>query len=70
MAYRQKTGRAALLGPARLLALREIGAGAFAAELLGYPYNSSVYDVLLLYCFSPEEACKLYGRMSAVRSLF
>ncbi len=66
VAYRQKTRRAALFGPARLLALREIGAGAFAAELLGYSYHSSVYDVLLMYCVSPEKACKLYERMRGV----
>ncbi len=63
VAYRQKRGRTALFGPGRLISLREIGAGAFASEMLGYSYPSSLYDVLFTYCFSPKAAFRLYERI-------
>lgn len=64
-AYRHKTGRAALFGPARVITLGEIGAGAFAKELAQLKTPAYVYDVIFTYCFHSAQAGRLYERIKA-----
>ncbi len=65
--YRHRQGRAALFGPARLVSLSEIAAGAFIAGSLGFDYSCYLYDLAFTYSFSPKEAARLFARMPVQR---
>lgn len=55
------------LGPlhndSTLIALSEIAAMSFAAQMTGLPYSPYMLDMFLVYGYSPEEACGLYEEM-------
>lgn len=50
----------------RILCLGEVAAMAFAKELTGLPYSPYLYDVFLLYLYSPQAACNLAAQIKTV----